>query len=78
LAPVWRLNFFALWALCFARASLAILCAAFVVGRVSHAVGLSMKNTFNPARVGGIVLTAIVGMGLGWRLVSSAISHLLS
>jgi uncharacterized membrane protein YecN with MAPEG domain len=61
-----------------ARKSLAIMCVAFVVGRVSHAIGLSMKKTFNAARVGGIVLTAIVGTGLGWRLVSSAISHLLS
>ena len=60
------------------RASIAIMCAAFVVGRVSHAVGLSMKTTYNPVRVGGIVLTSIVGIGLGWRLVSSALSHWLS
>jgi uncharacterized membrane protein YecN with MAPEG domain len=38
------------------RAIVAVMCAAFVVGRVSHAVGLSMKG----------------------RLVSSALSHLLS
>jgi hypothetical protein len=54
------------------------MCAVFVVGRVGYVVGLSMKSTYNPARVGGIVLTSIVGIGLGWRLVSSAISHRLS
>jgi hypothetical protein len=43
------------------------MCAAFVVGK-----------TYNPARVGGIVLTSIVGVGLAWRLVSSALSHLCS
>ena len=60
------------------RTSIAVMCAAFVVGRVSHAIGLSMKKTYNPARVGGIVLTSIVGIGLAWRLVSSALSHLLA
>ena len=34
------------------------MCAAFVVGRISHAIGLSMENTVNPFRIGGIVITA--------------------
>jgi uncharacterized membrane protein YecN with MAPEG domain len=55
---------------------LAIMCAAFVLGRVSHAIGLSMKNTVNRFRVGGIALTAFVGITLGVRLVMVAISHL--
>lgn len=55
---------------------LAIMCAAFVLGRVSHAIGLSMKNTVNRFRVGGIALTAFVGITLGVRLVLVAISHL--
>src|ERR1700693_2717594 len=33
------------------RVGLAILCAAFVLGRVSHAVGLSMPKTVNPFRI---------------------------
>jgi uncharacterized membrane protein YecN with MAPEG domain len=55
----------------------AILCAAFVLGRVGHVIGLSMKNTVNPLRVGGTVVTTLVGVGLGVRLVLAAVGHLL-
>jgi uncharacterized membrane protein YecN with MAPEG domain len=58
------------------RIGLAVLCAAFVLGRISHVVGLSMPKTVNPFRVGGIALTAIVGVGLGTRLVLLAVSRL--
>jgi uncharacterized membrane protein YecN with MAPEG domain len=58
------------------RLGLAVLCAAFVLGRISHAVGLSMTKTVNPFRVGGVVLTAIVGVSLGARLVLLAVSQL--
>jgi len=54
----------------------AVLCAAFVLGRVAHVIGLSMKNTVNPWRVGGVVVTSIVGVGLGARLVLAAVGHL--
>jgi uncharacterized membrane protein YecN with MAPEG domain len=57
------------------RIGLAVMCAAFVLGRVSHAIGLSMKHTVNRFRVGGVVLTAAVGVTLGTRLVLIAVSH---
>jgi uncharacterized membrane protein YecN with MAPEG domain len=60
------------------RRVLVVLCTTFVVGRVSHAIGLSMKNTYNRARVGGVVLTGIVGVTLGWRLIAHATTRLLS
>jgi uncharacterized protein len=58
------------------RIGLAVLCAAFVLGRISHAIGLSMTKTVNRFRVGGIVLTAIVGVTLGARLLLVAVSQL--
>ena len=58
------------------RTSLAILCAAFVLGRVSHVIGLSMEKTVNPFRAGGVILTAIVGVALGVRLLLTAIAYL--
>lgn len=41
----------------------------FIVGRLAHAVGLSMKNTANLPRVLGIVATVGVCVVLGVRLV---------
>jgi uncharacterized protein len=58
------------------RAVLAILCAAFVLGRISHAIGLSMAKPVNPFRAGGVILTAIVGVALGVRLLLAAVSYL--
>jgi uncharacterized membrane protein YecN with MAPEG domain len=58
------------------RSVLAVLCAALVTGRVAHVVGLSMKNTVNPARALGVAATATVGITLGFRLVAIAIRHL--
>ncbi len=58
------------------RRVLVFMCATFVVARISHAVGLSTRKTVNLARVGGIVLTVFVGVGLGWRLVVHAASRL--
>jgi uncharacterized membrane protein YecN with MAPEG domain len=55
------------------QANLAILCALFVVGRISHALGLSLQNTVNPLRVGGVVLTVGVGLTLGVRLIQLAL-----
>ena len=53
-----------------------ILCAAFVLGRISHAIGLSMKNTVNPLRIGGTAVTVFVGLALGGRLMLAAAAHL--
>ena len=50
-----------------------ILCAAFVAARLLHAFGLSMKNTVNAFRVVGIILTVIVGLTLGGRLIVVAV-----
>jgi uncharacterized protein len=58
------------------RISLAILCAAFVLGRISHAIGLSMPNTVNRFRVAGVLLTAVVGTALGVRLLLLGLSQL--
>jgi len=58
------------------RIGLAVLCAAFVLGRISHAVGLSMTKTVNPFRAAGVVLTAVVGLALAARLLLAAVSQL--
>jgi hypothetical protein len=52
------------------------MCAVFVLGRLSHAVGLSMKKTVNTYRFVGTVLTVAVGLSLGVRLAFVAIPHL--
>jgi uncharacterized membrane protein YecN with MAPEG domain len=53
--------------------TLEILCALFVLGRVSHALGLSLRNTLNPFRIAGAVLTIGVGLTLGVRLILLAL-----
>lgn len=51
------------------RQTLEIMCAVFVAGRLSHAIGLSLKNTVNPLRVLGIFATVGVGLTLGVQLL---------
>jgi uncharacterized protein len=51
------------------RIELEILCAVFVLARISHAIGLSMQNTVNPFRIIGITATIAVGVALGLALV---------
>jgi uncharacterized membrane protein YecN with MAPEG domain len=51
------------------RVELQILCAVFVLARISHAIGLSMQNTVNPFRIIGITATIAVGIVLGLTLV---------
>jgi uncharacterized protein len=58
------------------QATLEFLCGAFVLGRISHAIGLSMPNTLNWFRFGGVGLTIFVGISLGWNLVRIALAHL--
>lgn len=58
------------------RTALIIMCAAFVLARISHAVGLSLKKTSNPFRTGGVAVTVIVGIALGARLMLTALPHL--
>jgi uncharacterized membrane protein YecN with MAPEG domain len=59
------------------RIGLAVMCAAFVLARISHVVGLSMTGkTVNPLRVGGVVVTIFVGVTLGTRLIVAALPYL--
>jgi uncharacterized protein len=57
------------------RTMIVTMCAAFVVGRVSHAIGLSMEKTLNPFRIAGVAVTASVGLALGFGLVRVALSR---
>jgi len=56
------------------RIELQILCAVFVLARISHAIGLSMERTVNPFRLIGITATIAVGMALGVGLVRIALA----
>ncbi len=58
------------------RLLITTMCAAFVVGRISHVVGLSMKNTLNAFRIAGVTITAFVGLALGVGLIRIALSNL--
>ena len=58
------------------RQTVEIFAAIFIVGRLSHAIGLSMKNTVNVFRVVGIVATIGVGLTLGVRLVMISLPQL--
>jgi uncharacterized membrane protein YecN with MAPEG domain len=51
------------------RTELQILCAVFVLARISHAMGLSMQKTVNRFRIIGIIATIAVGVALGVSLV---------
>lgn len=53
-----------------------ILCTVFVLGRVSHAIALSMTNPVNPFRTVGVISTIGVGLALGVRLITVGIGHL--
>ncbi|HLK23585.1 MAG TPA: MAPEG family protein [Caulobacteraceae bacterium] len=53
-----------------------ILCAVFVVARLSHGLGLSMKNPSNAFRIAGVILTAVAGLGVGIRLIWMAAAHI--
>jgi hypothetical protein len=55
------------------RPSLEIMCALFVLGRISHIIGLSMPKTVNNFRVGGIGATIVVGFALGLSLIRAAL-----
>jgi hypothetical protein len=46
-----------------------ILAGLFLLARISHAIGLSLKKTVNPLRVVGVLTTVGVGVVLGVRLI---------
>jgi uncharacterized protein len=58
------------------KLTLEILCAVFVLARLSHAIGLSLTKTINPLRVLGILATVAVGVALGVQLLIMGISRL--
>jgi uncharacterized membrane protein YecN with MAPEG domain len=59
------------------RLWVAILCAAFVLARISHLVGLSMPGkTVNRLRIAGAAGTMFVGVALGARLIFAALPFL--
>jgi hypothetical protein len=55
------------------RLTVEILCAAFVLGRLSHAIGLSFGRTVNIFRFLGTVTTVIVGIAVGVKLIQIAL-----
>ena len=55
------------------RPALEIMCAIFVLGRISHAIGLSMPKTVNRFRIVGIAATIGGGVVLGVRLIRVAL-----
>jgi len=59
------------------RIAVAILCAAFVLARISHVIGLSMPDkTVNRLRVAGTAGTTLVGVALAARLIFVALPYL--
>jgi uncharacterized membrane protein YecN with MAPEG domain len=58
------------------RTLLEILAGVFVLGRLCHAAGLSMKRSVNPLRTLGIVGTIGPFVELGWRLVAMGLRGL--
>ena len=53
----------------FSPTLLAVLCAAFILARLAHAVGLSQANTGNAFRLFGGVGTYFIGLALGAALI---------
>jgi uncharacterized membrane protein YecN with MAPEG domain len=58
------------------RLGIEIMAAIFVLGRLSHAVGLTLQPPVNVFRMAGIASTALVGIALAIRLVSIALINL--
>jgi len=54
------------------------LCGAFIVARLLHAFGLSLKNTVNPFRIFGVILTIAVDATLAVSLIRIAARIYLS
>ena len=59
------------------RFRLELLCGAFILGRISHAVGLSLERTANPFRAAGAFLTVAVGLALGLWLIRRTLPYLI-
>jgi uncharacterized membrane protein YecN with MAPEG domain len=60
------------------RPRLEVLCGAFVLGRISHVIGLSLERTVNPFRVGGVAATVAVGLASAIWLIRKALPQVMS
>ncbi len=56
------------------RTTVEVLSAIFILGRISHAIGLSMPATVNRFRIFGVGATTLVGIALGVRLVVASLA----
>lgn len=75
-AAIFALGFTLLEMLGESRTMMAVLCAAFVVGRLLHAAALSQENTVNKLRSAGVVLTMVVGVATAVRLIMIGVAGL--
>jgi uncharacterized membrane protein YecN with MAPEG domain len=53
-----------------------VICGVFLLARLFHALGFTLRNTVNIFRLLGVVLTVAVGLVAGGRLVWMAVGHL--
>jgi uncharacterized membrane protein YecN with MAPEG domain len=60
------------------RPRLELLCGVFVLGRISHAIGLSIKRTVNPWRIGGVAATVGVGIALAVWLIRKTLPQVVA
>jgi uncharacterized protein len=58
------------------RMGIEVISAIFVLGRLSHALGLTLKPPTNVFRSAGVISTVLVGTALAVRLVSIALQNL--
>jgi uncharacterized protein len=58
------------------KAGVAIICAVFVIGRFSHAIGLTLDKPVSIFRIVGVMTTVLVGFVLAIWLIWIALSHL--
>lgn len=58
------------------RLGIEIMSAIFVLGRLSHALGLTLQPPANVFRSAGVASTVLVGIALAFRLVSIALQNL--
>jgi uncharacterized membrane protein YecN with MAPEG domain len=58
------------------RIEIGVMSAVFILGRVSHAIGLTIQPTVNVFRFIGIASTTLVNVALGGHLVAIALANL--
>jgi uncharacterized membrane protein YecN with MAPEG domain len=58
------------------RLHMEIACGVFIVARLLHVVGFTLRNTVNLFRVSGVILTFATGLFVGEQLIQYAVMHL--